>query len=214
LILISHLNEGSRTAQRETPLLPDVVDPHYIRRQHFFMLRWVLLCDYCSFYHHLPKTSELGRATTAHITVVGSCRDHYHWLRVCSFAELSSAFIIPPLRALQSSTSTIPTFSLQGYTSMGHARLVCTHLYIISHLGDSRSTGSSLLQRIALYGLTLALHYNTLLRKRNIDEFRPYVLLLTSSIRGHLLSLKFRPHRATKNSASSAQKNSHSWHKD
>jgi DNA mismatch repair ATPase MutS len=29
-----------------------------------------------------------------------------------------------------------------------------------------------------------------------------------------LLSLKFRPHRATKNSASSAQKNSHSWHKD
>jgi hypothetical protein len=66
-------------------------------------------------YHHLPKTSELGRATTAHITVVGSCRDHYHWFRVCSFAELSSAFIIPPLRALRSSTSTIPTFSLQGY---------------------------------------------------------------------------------------------------
>jgi hypothetical protein len=50
LILIFHSNEGSRTAQRETPLLPDVVDPHYIRRQHFFMLRWVLLCDYCSFF--------------------------------------------------------------------------------------------------------------------------------------------------------------------
>jgi hypothetical protein len=66
-------------------------------------------------YHHLPKTSVLGRATTAHITVVGSYRDHYHWFRVCSFAELSSAFIIPPLRALRSSTSTIPTFSLQGY---------------------------------------------------------------------------------------------------
>jgi hypothetical protein len=49
----------------------------------------------------LPKTSELGRATTAHITVVVSFRDHYHWFRVCSFAELSSAFIIPPPRALQ-----------------------------------------------------------------------------------------------------------------
>jgi hypothetical protein len=62
------------------------------------------------FYHPLPKTSELGRATNAHITVVVSFRDHYHWFRVCSFAELSSAFIIPPPRALQSSTSTIQTF--------------------------------------------------------------------------------------------------------
>ena len=30
------------------------------------------------FYHQLPKTSELGRATTAHITVVVYFRDHYH----------------------------------------------------------------------------------------------------------------------------------------
>jgi hypothetical protein len=104
------------------------------------MLRWVLLCDYCSFYHHLPKTSELGRATTAHITVVVYFRDHYHWFRVCSFAELSSAFIIPPLRALQSSTSTNSHIFFSGlhYTSMGHARLVCTHLYIISHLVEGR----------------------------------------------------------------------------
>ena len=206
LILISHSNEGSRTAQRETPLLPDVVDPHYIRRQHFFMLRWVLLCDYCSFYHHLPKTSKLDRATTAHISVVGSCSDHYHWLRVCSFAALSYAFIIPPLRALRSSTSTIPTFSLQGYITRAWGMPASSvHICILLNtLWKVGLTGSFLLQRIALYGLTLALLYNTLLRKRNIAEFRPYVLLLTSSIRGHLLSLKFRPHRATKNSASSA----------
>jgi hypothetical protein len=104
------------------------------------MLRWVLLCDYCSFYHHLPKTSELGRATNAHITVVVSFRDHYHWFRVYSFAELSSAFIIPPLRALQSvyiNNSHILSSGLH-YTSMGHARLVCTHLYIISHLVEGR----------------------------------------------------------------------------
>ena len=164
------------------------------------MLRWVLLCDYCSFYHHLPKTSELGRATTAHITVIVYFRDHYHWFRVCSFAELSSAFIIPPLRALQSSTSTIHTFSLQGYITRAWGMPASfVHICILFHtLWKVGSIGSSLLQWIALYGLTLALPYNTILSQRNIDEFRLYVLLLTSSIRGHLLSLKFRPHRATR----------------
>jgi hypothetical protein len=47
-------NERSRTTQRETPWLPDVVDPHNIRRQHFLMLRWVLLCDYCSCFCRRP----------------------------------------------------------------------------------------------------------------------------------------------------------------
>jgi hypothetical protein len=163
------------------------------------MLRWVLLCDYCSFYHRLPKTSELRRAITAHITVAVSFRDHYHRFRVCSFAELSSAFIIPPLRVLQSSTSTIHTFSLQGYITRAWGMLALfVHICILFHtLWKVGSTGSSLLQRIALYGLTLSLPYNTVLSQRNIDEFRLYVLLLTSSIMGHLLSLKFRPHRAT-----------------
>jgi hypothetical protein len=87
-------NERSRTAQGETPLLPDVVDPHNIRRQHFLMLRWVLLCDYCSYYYQLPKTSELGRAINARIIVAAYYRDHCLLFRVCSFAELSSAFII------------------------------------------------------------------------------------------------------------------------
>jgi hypothetical protein len=164
------------------------------------MLRWVLLCDYCSFYHHFLKTSELGRATTAHITVVVYFRDHYHWFRVCSFAELSSTFIILPPRALQSSTSTIHTFSLQGYITRAWGMPTSfVHICILFHtLWKVRSTGSSLLQRIALYGLTLALPYNTVLSQRNIDEFRLYVFLLTSSIRGHLLSLKFRLHRETR----------------
>jgi hypothetical protein len=73
------------------------------------------------------------------------------------------------------------------------------HTCILFHtLWKVGSIGSFLLQRIALHGLTLALSYNTILSKRNIDEFRLYILLLTSSIRGHLLSLKFRPHRATR----------------
>jgi hypothetical protein len=69
LILIPHDNERSRTAQGETPLLPAVVGPHNIRRQHFLMLWWVLLCDYCSSFCDLPKTSEFGRAINAHIII-------------------------------------------------------------------------------------------------------------------------------------------------
>jgi hypothetical protein len=163
------------------------------------MLRWVLLCDYCSF-SQLPKTSELGRATTAHITVIVYFRDHYHWFRVCPFVELSSAFIMPSPRAMQSSTSTIQTFFLQSYITRAWGMPASfVHTCKLFHsLWKVGSTGSFLLQRIALYGLTLSLPYNTILSKRNIDEFWLYVLLLTSFIRGHLLSLKFRPHRATR----------------
>jgi hypothetical protein len=58
------------------------------------MLWWVLLCDYCSYFCHLPKTSELGRAINPHIIIAAYYRDHCLLFRVCSFAELSSAFII------------------------------------------------------------------------------------------------------------------------
>jgi hypothetical protein len=81
-------------AQGETPLLPAVVDPHNIQRQHFLMLWWVLLCDYCSSLYHFPKTSEPGRAINAHIIITAYHRDHCLLFRVYSFAELSSAFII------------------------------------------------------------------------------------------------------------------------
>jgi hypothetical protein len=73
------------------------------------MLWWVLLCDYCSSFCHLPKTSEFGRAINAHIIIAAYYSDHCLLFRVCSFAALSSAFIIPPPRALQLSTSTLPS---------------------------------------------------------------------------------------------------------
>jgi hypothetical protein len=73
-----------------------------------------------------------------------------------------------------------------------------TFVYCFHTLRKVVSIGSFLPQQIALYSLTLALPYNTILKKRNIDEFRLYVWLLTSSIRGYLLSLKFCPHRATR----------------
>jgi hypothetical protein len=94
LILIFYFNERSRTAQGETPLLPAVIGPHNIQRQHSLMLWWVLLCNYCSYFCHLSKTSELGRAINAHIIVAAYYRDHCLLFRVCSFVELSFAFII------------------------------------------------------------------------------------------------------------------------
>jgi hypothetical protein len=73
-----------------------------------------------------------------------------------------------------------------------------TLVYCYAPCRRSGSTGSFLLQRIALHSPTLALPYNTILSKRNIDGFRLYILLLTSSIMGHMLSLKFCPHTATR----------------
>jgi hypothetical protein len=159
-------------------------------------------CDYCSFYYHSPKTSELGRATNAHIIVAVSFRDHYRWFRVSSLAELSSAFIIPPPRVLQLSTPTLQPIFFCRVTLHEHGACpprLYTLVYCYAPCRRSDSTGSFLLQWIALHGLILALPYNTILHKRNIDGFRLYVFLLTSSIRGHLLSLKFRLHRATRN---------------
>jgi hypothetical protein len=150
-------------AQRETPLLPDVVDPHNIRRQHFLMLRWVLLCDYCSFYYPLPKTPELGRAITAHITVVVYLRDHFRWFRVCSFAELSSAFYhSAPEGAAVVYTNTSDVFSSElHHTSMGHAHLVCTHLYIITHLVEGRDLQVPFFSNGLLYTVPFLLSLTT-----------------------------------------------------
>jgi hypothetical protein len=58
------------------------------------MLQWVLLCDYCSYYYQLLKTSELGKAINARIIVAACYCDHCLLFRVCFIAELSFAFII------------------------------------------------------------------------------------------------------------------------
>jgi hypothetical protein len=53
------------------------------------------------------------------------------------------------------------------------------------------------LQWVTLDTLTITLSYNGTLSRRNIDEFQAIRMLLTSSIRGHLLSLKFHPKMVT-----------------
>jgi hypothetical protein len=141
LILILYFNERSQTAQGETPWLPTVVGPHNIRSQHFLMLWWVLLCDYCSYFCHLPKTSELGRAINAHIIIAAYYRDHCLLFRVYSFAELSSAFIITtPEGAAVVYTNTFVIF-FQSYinrawgmpASFVHS-CMCIYIYIYIYI--------------------------------------------------------------------------------
>jgi hypothetical protein len=174
----SPFNERSRTAQGETPLLPAVVGPHNIRHQHFLMLWWVLLCDYCSYFYHLPKTSELGRAINARIIADTYYRDHCLLFRVCSFAELSSAFFHHRPRGHCSCLHQhFSHLFFQSYmtrawgmpTSFVHSFLFCA-----PHR-RSGPTGSFFLQRIALNDPTIALSYNNILSRRNIDGFRLYV---------------------------------------
>jgi hypothetical protein len=67
--------------------------------------------------------------------------DHCLLFRVCSFAELSSAFIItaPEGAAVVYNNTSVIFLSELHHTSMGHARLVCTQLYIGSYTSLSRS---------------------------------------------------------------------------
>jgi hypothetical protein len=164
------------------------------------MLRWVLLCDYCSSIINCrrplnlvgpPLPTSLSLFTSATITPGSEYVPLQNCLLPLSFR---------PRGRCSRLHQQFRHFFLQNYITRAWG-MPASFVYtcILFHtLWKVGSTGSCLLQRIALHGLTLALPYHTILSTRNIDEFRLYVLLLTSSIRGHLLSLKFRPHRATR----------------
>jgi hypothetical protein len=75
-------------------LLPDVVDPITFDTNTFSCCGGSYFATIVVFSYQLPKTSALGRAINAHIIVAAYYRDHCLLFRVCSFAELSFAFII------------------------------------------------------------------------------------------------------------------------
>jgi hypothetical protein len=95
---------------------------------------------------------------------------------------------LPPLRALQLSTPTFPSsFSELHHTSMGHARLVCTQLYIFfsAHLSEDRDTGSFSFQRIAPKGPTLAFLYTHTVEETLMDfgyTFAPNLIHQEASV--------------------------------
>jgi hypothetical protein len=143
------------------------------------MLWWVLLCDCCSYSCPLPKTSERGRAINAHIIIAAYYSDHCPLFRVCSFTELSSAFIITaPEGAAVVYTNTSVIF-FQSYITRAWGMLASfVHngiFFVSARLSEDRDTGSFFLQRIAPKGPTHAFPYNNILSRRNIDGFRLYV---------------------------------------
>jgi hypothetical protein len=171
-------NERSQTKQGETPLLFAIIGPHNIRRQHFLMLQWVLLCNYCSYFYHLPKTSEPGRAI--------QCPHHCRCLLPRSLPIVQSMFLCRIVFCLyyhrpRGHCSCLHQhfshlLSELHHTSMGHARLVCTQFSIFcTPLRRSGPIGSFFLQRITLNGPTISLSYKNILSRRNIDGFRLYV---------------------------------------
>ena len=140
------------------------------------MLRWVLLCDYCSCFCRRPLNlvgpplpTSLSWFTSATITT-GS---EYVPLQTC----LLPLSFRPRGRCscLRQQTFYLPSYITRAWGMPASFVHICILFHTLWKVG---STGSSLLQRIALYGLTLALPSNTILSQRNIDEFRLYVLLL------------------------------------
>jgi hypothetical protein len=107
------------------------------------------------------------------ITAIIACYSEYVPLQNC-LLPLS----LPPLRALQLSTPTLPS-SFFRVTSHEHGacppRLYTVVYFFSARLSEGRDTGSFSLQRIAPNGPTLAFPYNNILSRRNIDGFRLYV---------------------------------------
>jgi hypothetical protein len=141
------------------------------------MLRWVLLCDYCSYFFYSPKTSELGRAINAHIIAATSYHDQYLLFRACSFAKLSSSSITTALEGAAVVYTNTSVIFFQRYMTRAWgmpASFVHSFLFYTRY-GRSGPTSSSFLQRIALNDPTIALSYNNILGRRNIDGFWLYV---------------------------------------
>jgi hypothetical protein len=59
---------------------------------------------------------------------------------------------------------------------MGHAHLICTQLYIVTHLMEGRALPVPFFSKGLLYTVPLLLSLtNNIISRRNIDGFRLYV---------------------------------------
>jgi hypothetical protein len=171
------------------------------------MLWWVLLCNYCSSFYHLSKTSEPGRAINAHIIVTAYYRDHYLLFRVYSFAKLSYAFVITaPEGAAVIYTNTFVMFLSDLHnTSMGHGRLVCKQLYIVTHLMEGRVLLVPFFSKGFLYTVSLLLSLtNTFSVKETLMDFG-YMYAPNLIHQGASVITKISSTHGDKNSASSKQ---------
>jgi hypothetical protein len=81
---------------------------------------------------------------------------------------------------------------------MGHARLVCTQLYIVTHLLEGRVQPFPFFSKGLLYTVPLLLSLTTTFSVKETLMDLGYMYAPNLIIRGHLLSLKFRLHMATR----------------
>jgi hypothetical protein len=115
------------------------------------------------FCYKLPKTSELGRATNAHITVVVLLPrplpmvQSMFLYRIVLFLYHSA---LEGAAVVYINTSDIFSSELH-HTSMGHACLVCTHLYIDTHLMEGRVLPVPFFSKRLLYTVPLLLSLTT-----------------------------------------------------
>ena len=188
--------------QRETSLLFSVIEPHNVRLQHFLMLQWVLLRDYCSCFLYLPKTSEICWAINARKILDTSYRCHCLFFRVlfpikiflCSYqhAPEGAAFIFTntPLQLLS-----YKFYELHDM-SMGHACLICTQFifHTLRKVGSYRfpspSNGSLLILSLSLSLTTTLSVEETLINFRytyapNLIHQGAFVITKISSANGY-----------------------------
>jgi hypothetical protein len=144
------------------------------------MLRWVLLCDYCSCFYLSRRPLKLIDYQCLQLStlLIGVL---ILFSEFCSPSELSLAIIKLPPRALQSSTPTHSfsyciTHFLSYMTRAWGMPASFVHSFIFYTLGKVWVLQVPLsLQWITLDTLHNALSYNGTLSRRNIDEFWLYV---------------------------------------
>jgi hypothetical protein len=144
-------------------------------------------------------------------------RDHYLWFRVCSDPELSFSFVITaPEGAAVVYINIFRHLSSELHHNEHGAcppRLY-TFVYCYTPCRRLGSTGSFLLQRIALHGLTLALPYTIITSQRNIEWISAIHFAPNLIHQGAFVITEISSAQGGKNSTSSKQNWSHSWHKN
>jgi hypothetical protein len=166
-------------------------------------------------FYQLPKTSELGRAINAHIIVAA------YFLR--SLPIVQSMFLCrivfclyhyrPRGRCSCLHQHFRHLFSELHHTSMGHARLVCTQLYIVTHLVEGRVLQVPFFSKGLLYTVPLLLSLTTPFSvKETLMDFG-YTYAPNLIHQGASVITEISSAHGDKNSASSKQERSHSWHR-
>jgi hypothetical protein len=99
------------------------------------------------------------------------------------------------------------------YTSMGHARLVCTHLYIDTHLVESRVLQVPFFSNGLLYTVPFLLSLTTPFSVNETLMDFGYTCAPNLIHQGASVITEISSAQGDKNSASSKQDWSHSWHR-